>query len=200
MALDRTFRTWTRRWWSDQRTLEVTPSIQPVVLVDDVTSLSVPPINTRINTADSATAVVAQYGYLVVYPATRVLRILRFRATAAGGPIRYGVDQITRNPAGGNAPGNPTLLQSPNFLLGFTEAICNTGTAPAPFPPLGDDNCGAAISNAVTEVDTLVLPGQLFFIFNETANQLITFNMIQWEEIPASADQLVTSNPRQLGL
>lgn len=199
MALDRAFRTWSRRWWSDQRTIEVLPSIQPVVLVDDVRALSLGPVNTIINTADSQTAVVGQNSYFVVYPQTRALRILRFRATCAG-IIRFGRDFLTRNPAGGAAPGNSTVLQGPDLLLGYQDAISNAGATANAFPPLGDDNCGAALSNTVTEVNCLILPGQLFFLLDETQNQLLTINMCQWEEIPISSDQLVTSQPRTLGL
>jgi len=197
MALERSFRAFTRRWWADNRELPVDESIQPVVLVDDVRALALPPLNEQFCSADSTGAVIAEHGTMLLEPISRPLRVIEIRVTATG-RVRFGIGQKSLTgapPPNGGAAANPGLLQAPLEPSQQLDAIQGSGTRAAPL--LGEDNMGALATTVLQILNTIVLPGQYFFVQNETANQIMTVNYLRWEQLPdTAAEQMVTSSSK----
>jgi hypothetical protein len=200
MALSRSWRVWINRWFQDNRDMPVDESVQPVVIVDDVRALSLRPIMQRFFSANSRAAGGAGLtSCALLTPASNPLRVLWVRATAVG-IVRCGIiytEDILGTFAGDGAL-DSTRLQSPTKNLEFVDATWEAGLKTGAV--FGDDGNGRLRSGEREEIDTIVLPGQAFFISNETSNQLLTVDAIAWEQLPAhSLEQAVTSSPRDGG-
>lgn len=202
-VLLRTFGTLANRWWSGgSMRLDVERTVQPVAIVDDATSLALPPMNIKVNygQASGNIPVVGENTIICVVPRTHAVRMLAIRATCVG-RIRWGVSPLPLpvfNAGAGPSFEQVTVYQQPDASLAVIRSDVLGFTAVIPGGFLGDDSAGGLLNDVLEQLDCYVLPGQFFWAHDETTNQGATFRVLRFEEIPTTIDQFATSSPKGL--
>lgn len=190
-SLLRSWREWSGRWFSAPPVFDFSYEVQPVVLVDDVRKLSVPPVVIRQCAGATVAGVVGQDSTFLLIPQRFPIAIEEFLATAASGTIAWGTQAIP-------APvllnlGAPARIEGSNAIAADSQFWYGpTGT----FLLTGDEG-GASLTGArLVRFDppVIVMPGQFFFWQPSATNLTVTMERVIWGELPDLDAR--TSQPR----
>lgn len=184
----RNWREWLGRWMSGPpATLDIADTLQPVVVVDDVSSLSVPPLVPMWAFYGSPGAVAGQFPTVIIQPQARAIIISRCKFNIGQ---QYGVnDGIGTGLA---AAVVPYKVQGP--LAAVPDALSFVGTTATDLA-VGTLS-GVLAANVTHDLGLLVVPGQFFWLQFTTALTAVEYERTEWVEIPADVDQVQTSMPR----
>ena len=200
MSLVRTWRALGNRWFSVAPPFAVPSVIVPVAIVDDATALSLPPVNPIWGTSPTIAGVAGQLSTLVLTPTRKPIRIISVQATTAAGQIFWGVYDRSITDAIALANSIPRLLQTPSLFGGVNpaptrDAIAVGGTTLTNLQTLFPSD-GMLLRSGVTYApNTFVLPGQAFWIQEDTVLTNLQFFDLRWEERDVP-EHLETSVPR----
>lgn len=194
-------RSWRRlagRWWATVPLLRLDQVVTPVVLLDDVRRLTVPPMNTVVVGGGSMPAAVGEFPTTLVVPGRFPIRIQKIRCSrVTSGEWRFGTNEIGVHayptPLTNSNFWNQQLAQRPGNYREFVGTLVEEGSTAT---QLSDDNCGTTGHDQLFECDYVVLPGQYFFLQEIVTNVNSVCDLLQWEEIPVDADDVATSVPR----
>lgn len=200
----RSFAIWAGRWWATPPRLEMLSSIQPVVIVDDVSGLSLPPVNVRLSFGGfGGTTTAGQLPTVIMTPVRRAFRLLKSRMVCANGATEYQINNYTQSfqasPAGSLSnedTSSPSFQQGPvDILKQLNDVLVTTGeTATARWQEAG----GFYASATTHEHNLLVLPGQYLIFQTLVAASSLAVKLLEWEELEADVFQLESSQPRGL--
>jgi hypothetical protein len=169
--------------------LEVVPSVQPVVVLDDASDLALPPVLPVFGSTYSPGAVAGQYTTHGLQPGQ--LPIIVDWMTAASGNCYLGVNDGTLAPAGLSTV-TPKCIQGPSGASPSTTVYGGTMAADI----TSNGNLHVPTSGTLrVDLGLIVLPGQYLYLQHGTANTAMEVRLV-WVEIPVGSDAWASSLPR----
>lgn len=190
----RSWREFARRWALSvaNGALRIGDVVQPVVLVDDVRELSLPPITRRWAFGEIIPAVVGQDATVHVIPNRFPILVEEVAATFASLVASYGVRPLpTPFTLGAGTPEGIGGGQNPNEFL---DAEVNFGTnAISMFANNGPLMPSGAMTTVTFDPPIIVLPGEYFWWQHQGPNIAATCNRIVWRQIPVDSINWATS-------
>ena len=189
----RSWRELARRWGiMDPQTgaFEIGETVQPVVIIDDATTLQLPPVVPCWGISANISAVAAQWSQFVVQPRVRPIIVLQVNGITSTLSSYWGVNDGDQSTLLAASP--PQRIQGP---VGATvDAVTRVGNS-ATNLTIGGVVPDVLAGQGRFEIGVIVLPGQYFFV-QSTIQNLAQYGAIMWCEIPIDGDSWYTSLPR----
>ncbi len=196
MQSNRSFNAWLQRWFTSvpQQGLDITDRVQPVVVVDDVSDLQVPPIQEIYGGRVSVAAVAAEWSFVVLAATSRPLLLLSHLGAAT---VQFGL-----------AVNDPRVLNLGTNTPVLLEGELTAGGVGTPTAELLEGSDGSLptgwVNGQVARGDpglinvhgTVVQPGQFFVFTDDTVNAAVAIEMLTWVELEQGS--LETSRMRSV--
>lgn len=162
-------------------------TVQPVVIIDDVSDLALPPVLAAWGFYSTVGAVVAQFTTWILQPRVRPLLVLDL---ALNVQAFWGVtDGDASTLAAAIVPGK---IQGP--VAATVDAVCRAGTTATDLSATA--NVPATTPTVIMQPNVLVLPGQYLFVQLSAVNIGGEVERLTWLEVPVDGDNVFTSLPR----
>lgn len=198
-SLIRQWRVWAGRWFSSPPDLDISYTVQPVVLLDDVRDLQLPPIAPMFGAGGaSAPQHLTERATLLFYCASRkVLQIRNVRCSFPSGNVYWGVRYRASNPPPVLTASDiwtPEAVQSPfSSNKSFRDGQFETGSTPT---FMLNDATPQLLTTVEYDLGIYVLPGQYAWFQHDTVNVTLQWQRFIWRELEVELTQTTTSEPR----
>lgn len=209
MSLRRAWNELGRRWFASPPRLELSQVIQPVVVIDDASGLSVPPLHPMYTRFHGVGAVVGEFGIVELRATTKVVEVVAFWAVVAGHQFHAAV---SKNTGAATLTAIPAA-EIPHYQIagpwdafndtGHPTAILYEGADASPDTVYDPGGAFEFVSSAARYaqvgmpqawVPTILLPGHSLVVTTSAANTSLTYSLIWREMSIAQGDQLDTSD------
>jgi hypothetical protein len=207
VSQNRNWREWARRWWDQPPLVDVSTTLVPVVLVDDVRALSVPPAVPYYSRFHGIPAVALEFGVLELRSVSKILEVVGLWTTNA---VAFHV-AVSKATGAASLTLEPTSEMPPYRFAGralplgvqaeFPTALLYEGTDPSP-DTLYDPSAQVFVSTGCRYLATasvsawvpiLLMPGESMVVTTTAALTALSYSII-WREFPVpSGDQMATS-------
>ncbi len=195
MQSNRSFNAWLQRWFTSvpNQALDITDRVQPVVVVDDVSDLQVPPIQQIYGGRVSIGAVAAAWSFVVLAATSRPLLLISHLSAAT---VQFGL--AINDPRVLNLAVNTPVLLEGDLGTGVGDPTAILGEGSDASLPTGwvDAQVARGDPGLVNVHGTVIQPGQFFVFTDDTVNAAVAMEMIVWAELEPGS--LETSRQRSV--